>query len=87
MSIAQQRVSMCVGRQIRMQRIKNGVSIRQLADQIGVAVQDVSDYETGSRRPTAARLLDIAITLGVPLSSFFSGLLDGQGPSELASGL
>ncbi len=67
-----QEMDMLVGRQIRLQRNRKGVSLRELADEIGVTIQDISDYELGRKRARAEQLFDLATALDVPLSYLFS---------------
>ena len=49
------------------------MSQTELANSLGVAVQQVQKYEKGVSRVGAGRLARIAETLGVPISSFFEG--------------
>ncbi len=45
-----------------------------LADQIGVAFQQIQKYEKGANRISASRLWGTSRVLDVPISSFFEGI-------------
>jgi transcriptional regulator with XRE-family HTH domain len=53
-----------------------------LANQLGLAFQQVQKYESGANRVSASRLAAIADILGVPISFFFAGLGDTSGTPE-----
>ncbi len=67
-----------IGRRIRLRRTLLGVSQQQLAAAVGVTFQQIQKYETGINRMSAARLYDVARSLGVP-EAFFFDELDGEG--------
>ncbi len=60
-----------IGRLIRERRVELGLNQQQLADRIGIAVQQQHKYETGENRVAASRLVDISRELGVPVAWFF----------------
>ena len=60
-----------VGRRVRLERLKAGLSQTALAEQIGVTFQQVQKYEKGTNRVAPGRLSQIARILNVPVSSFF----------------
>ncbi len=66
-----------VGGRIRERRIMMGLTQQEMAELIGVTMQQVQKYERGINRVYAGRLFDIAQALGVPVSHFFDGLEDG----------
>lgn len=66
-----------IGRRIRLRRTLLGVSQQQLAAAVGVTFQQIQKYETGLNRMSAARLYDVARSLGVPERFFFDDL-DGE---------
>jgi len=59
---------------IRAHRKRMGMSQSQLADALGLTLQQVQKYERGSNRVSASKLFDIAQTLGLSISTFFEGL-------------
>jgi transcriptional regulator with XRE-family HTH domain len=60
-----------VGARVKMRRRLIGMSQEKLAEQIGVAFQQVQKYEKGTNRIGASRLMKIAEVLGVPPAYFF----------------
>ena len=63
-----------VGNRLRQLRALRGITQAALADQTGVACQQVQKYEKGANRISASRLWEISRVLDVPISSFFEGL-------------
>ena len=59
-----------IGQRIRLRRVEIEMSQQSLADELGLAFQQVQKYETGINRVTAPRLQHIATTLRVPISVF-----------------
>lgn len=64
-------VDQYVGARVKMRRRLIGMSQERLAEQIGVAFQQVQKYEKGTNRIGASRLMKIAEVLGVPPAYFF----------------
>jgi transcriptional regulator with XRE-family HTH domain len=60
-----------VGKKIRYQRWKVGMTQAVLAERIGVKFQQVQKYETGANRISASRLWEVAKALEVPITFFF----------------
>lgn len=60
-----------IGRLIRERRGDLGLNLQQLADRVGIAVQQLQKYETGENRVAASRLVEIARELGVSVAWFF----------------
>ncbi len=75
-----------VGKKIRQRRWLVGMTQQQLAQVVGIKFQQIQKYETGTNRVSASRLWDIAEALGVPVSSFFEGLRDGEGTERSGHG-
>jgi transcriptional regulator with XRE-family HTH domain len=61
-----------VGLRIRRARLANGLTQKELADQIGVTWQQIQRYELGQASPPLSRLADIARVLHLPMSAFVS---------------
>lgn len=53
------------GDRLRLARFRRGMSIKDLADRVGVTHSAVSQYETGRSRPTSASLAKLAMATGV----------------------
>jgi len=67
-----------MGRRIRLRRREKGISQIELARRLGLTFQQVQKYEEGTNRVGAARLHQIAKTLGVDILFFYDG--DGKEP-------
>lgn len=68
-----------VGSRVRARRKELGLSQEKLGASVGVTFQQIQKYEKGTNRIGASRLQDIAYSLGVPVSFFFPGAVDGFG--------
>ena len=60
-----------VGARIRQFRIQAGMSQEKLAGPLGLTFQQLQKYENASNRVSAGRLVQIAATLGQPVTAFF----------------
>ena len=67
-------VDVLVGQNIRITRLRRGLSQAALAEQVGITFQQIQKYERGDNRVGASRLLQIADALQVPLPTLFEGL-------------
>ena len=63
-----------VGKRIRHQRWMNGTTQHQLAEMVGINLQQIQEYESGMSRISAFLIREIADALRVPASAFFEGL-------------
>ena len=70
-----------IGRIVRLQRQKLGLSQSDLAERIGVTFQQVQKYEKGTNRISIGRLTRIAKALDVPPIFFFAGETRARGAS------
>ena len=68
-----------VGKRVSQRRSQLEMTTQQLGDSVGIKYQQIQKYETGADRVSASRMWNIAVAVGVPVSSFFEGL-DGQAP-------
>lgn len=68
-----------VGRRIASQRIRAGLSQRDLADSAGLAAAFISQLETGRRLPGVETLGQLAAALGCQVADFVND------PDELAA--
>lgn len=71
-------VDAAVGVNIRMCRIRRGLSQKQLGDAVGITFQQVQKYEKGVKRLSASRLYQLAVLLRVQVSDLFAGLETNQ---------
>jgi transcriptional regulator with XRE-family HTH domain len=58
-----------IGYRVRKERISRGLNQQQLASLIGVTSQQVHKYESGANRIAAARLVQIARALDLPVAA------------------
>jgi transcriptional regulator with XRE-family HTH domain/quercetin dioxygenase-like cupin family protein len=61
-----------LGERIRAQRIRQGMSLRALARQVGVSASMISQIETGKSRPSVSTLYAITTALSIPLQDLFA---------------
>jgi transcriptional regulator with XRE-family HTH domain len=61
-----------IGRRVRIQRLAEGLSQRELGQHIGVSFQQIQKYEKGVDRISSGRLRRIAEVLGRPIEFFFA---------------
>lgn len=61
-----------IGWKLRKLRLQAGWTQERLAEQIGVSVQQIQNYESGANKMNTDRLQQLANALDVPVQSFFS---------------
>ena len=61
-----------IGWKLRKLRLQAGRTQERLAEQIGVSVQQIQNYESGANKMNTDRLQQLANALDVPVQSFFS---------------
>ncbi|ETR75053.1 transcriptional regulator [Afipia sp. P52-10] len=61
-----------VAARIRQARQQRHVTLAQLADLLGITIQQVQKYEKVTNRISAGRLAAIADALGLPIAWFFA---------------
>lgn len=74
------KVDTSVGQAIKSIRKTRGISMQQLADELGVSHQLIQKYEGGVARIATGRLFEIANALGVPPSLFFEEMKSNSAP-------
>jgi transcriptional regulator with XRE-family HTH domain len=72
-------VDVYVGQRMRQRRWMLGISQQQLADNVGVKLEQIQKYETGETHISAGRMWDVAAAMEVPMTHFFEGI-EGQAP-------
>lgn len=70
-----------VGRRLRQARIARGLSLQELARVIDVSYQQLSKFERGENRVSAAALFRLSRAMDVEVRFFFEGLEPGA-PSQ-----
>src|SRR5690606_6937181 len=73
-----------LGRRLREEREKRGVSVRGLARDVGVSASMVSQIETGKSQPSVSTLYAITTALGITVEELFTPRLDGATGPEAA---
>src|SRR5690606_30278950 len=73
-----------LGRRVREEREKRGVSVRGLARDVGVSASMVSQIETGKSQPSVSTLYAITTALGITVEELFTPRLDGPDPAGAA---
>jgi transcriptional regulator with XRE-family HTH domain len=68
-----------VGANIRSLRVAHGLTLHELASQLGTSHQQLQKYETGSNRVSAGVLYLIARAFSVPIDALFEGVDDTTG--------
>jgi transcriptional regulator with XRE-family HTH domain len=74
-------VDRTIGRNIRFQRMRLGLSLEQLAQSLGVTYQQVQKYEAGVSRLSGTRLERIAAAFDVPIMALLEGI-DAAPPGD-----
>lgn len=76
-----------VGANIRKLRGEHGLTLQDLASQLGMSHQQLQKYETGSNRVSAGVLYVIACAFSVPVDALFEGVDDALGLDETTKAL
>ena len=63
-------VDLAVGRLIEARRDEIGLSLAQVADQLGIEIDQLRQFETGKRRPSPLQLLGLCAVLHSEPSTF-----------------
>lgn len=80
-----------VGERLRLRRRLLGLSQEDLAELLGLALQQVQKYEAGANRVSASRLYQLSQVLDVPIAWFFEDMPEhekdaGPTPSPVKPG-
>lgn len=71
-----------LGPRLKEIRLKSGLSLREVARQLGVSPSFVSQIENGKSQPSVATLYAFARLLGVPVDVLFESQWNGQVTNE-----
>lgn len=69
-----------LGARIRSERLRQGVSVRRLARDIGVSASLISQIETDKSQPSVSTLYAITSALGISVEDLFGAVAGGEGP-------
>lgn len=61
-----------IGWKLRKLRLQAGWTQERLAEQVGVSVQQIQNYESGANKMNTDRLQQLAQALDVPVQAFFT---------------
>src|SRR5690554_7162246 len=61
-----------LGRRLREEREKRGVTVRGLAREVGVSASMISQIETGKAQPSVSTLYAITSALGITIEDVFT---------------
>lgn len=61
-----------IGRRIREERVRQGLSLRGLAREVGVSASMISQIETAKSQPSVSTLYAITSTLGISIEGLFN---------------
>ena len=65
-----------VSRNLKEQRLKLGISQKEIATVLGVSNQQVQKYENGINRISSGKLFKICNSFKIPMNSFFAKQAD-----------
>jgi len=74
-----------LGGRLRAERLRQGVSLREMARRLGISPSALSQIETGKARPSVSKLFDIVNLLNLSVDGLLAGE-DGHRPVSLARG-
>ncbi|SKA30156.1 Transcriptional regulator, contains XRE-family HTH domain [Enhydrobacter aerosaccus] len=80
-------VDLHVGQKIRERRLSLSMTLRNVAEALGLTFQQIQKYESGANRIGSSRLYDFARVLDVPIAYFFDGMPSGGRRSSRIEGL
>jgi len=61
-----------IGWKLRKLRLQTGWTQERIAEQIGVSIQQIQNYESGANKMNTDRLQQLSSALDVPIQSFFT---------------
>ena len=79
-------IDLQIGRNIRLHRVRAGLSQAKLATHIGMSYQQLQKYERGVNRISASRLQCVANALGTSITAFFPSFGMDAASAELDEG-
>lgn len=74
-----------IGERLRVERVRQGVSQRALAERLGLSASLISQIETGRSKPSVSTLYSMVTELGISLDSLFGEDQEAQ-PDDRTDG-
>lgn len=68
-------INIALGRRIRRRRQTLDLTQQDVAEAIGIRFQQIQKYECAANKMSAARVVQIAKVLDIPVGQLFEGLL------------
>ncbi|HEV8162890.1 MAG TPA: helix-turn-helix transcriptional regulator, partial [Actinomycetota bacterium] len=62
-----------LGARLRAERLRQGISLREMARRVGVSASALSQIETGKAQPSVSKLFDIVNLLDTSLDGLLAG--------------
>jgi transcriptional regulator with XRE-family HTH domain len=83
-----------LGGRLRAERLRQGMSLREMARRLGISASALSQIETGKAQPSVSKLFDIVDLLNTSLDGLLAGrpaqprraAQDGDGPAVVTRG-
>ncbi len=75
-----------IGSRLRVRRTLLGMNQTNLGDALGIAYQQIQQYEKGTNRISASRLYDLSRVLDVPIAYFFDDMSSEVAANSPAQG-
>lgn len=63
---------------IRNERLRRGLTVKELAARIGITPAALNHIESGSRKPAITTLRDLADAFGIPVADLFDEVPAGE---------
>src|SRR5215218_1812683 len=70
-----------LGARLRAERLRQGMSLREMARRLGVSASALSQIETGKAQPSVSKLFDIVNLLDTSLDGLLAGA-SGRAPAS-----
>jgi transcriptional regulator with XRE-family HTH domain len=82
--VAVERAELDLGARLRAERMRAGLSLRELARRLGLTASAVSQFETGKSKPSVGTLFEIVELLGVSLDDMLKSSAHAHVPEPPA---
>ena len=69
-------INLHIGKRLRTARKLLGITLEEIASELGLSYQQIQKYEKGHARIPASTLMRIADILGQPPNYFFGGMIN-----------
>jgi transcriptional regulator with XRE-family HTH domain len=75
-----------LGARLRAERLRHGMSLREMARRLGMSASALSQIETGKAQPSVSKLFDIVNLLGTSLDGLLAGAPAPVGAGDVGAG-